>query len=79
MAGPALVSAFSTFDANQGVTSGAIDQHSAGQVVIVEDIGLDSGEVAAVALRQFRFRPALRGGQAVPVWIVYKIRFEFQE
>lgn len=46
---------------------------------IVEDIGFDSREIATEALRQFRFRPALRDGQPVAVWILYKIRFEFQD
>jgi len=48
-------------------------------VEIIEDIGHDSRDVAAEAFRQFRFRPALRRGQPVAVWILHHIRFEFQE
>lgn len=48
-------------------------------VVVTEDIGHDSADVAAEALRQFRFRPALRHGEPVAVWIIHRIRFEFQE
>lgn len=48
-------------------------------VKITEDIGYDSQEVAAAAFRRFRFRPALRGGEPVAVWILHRIRFEFQE
>ncbi len=48
-------------------------------VEIVADIGFDSRELAVTAFRQFRFRPALRAGEPVAVWIVHKIRFEFQE
>lgn len=48
-------------------------------VVVTEDIGHDSADVAAAALRQFRFRPALRHGEPVTVWIIHRIRFEFQE
>lgn len=52
---------------------------SVGRVEILRDIGFDSGEVAAEALRQFRFRPAVRHGQPVAVYITFHIRFEFQE
>ena len=52
---------------------------SVGRVEILRDIGFDSGEVAAEALRQFRFRPAVRSGQPVAVYITFHIRFEFQE
>jgi protein TonB len=48
-------------------------------VVVTEDIGHDSADVAAEALRQFRFRPALRHGEPVAVWIIHRIRVEFQE
>lgn len=48
-------------------------------VEVLEDIGHDSRELAVAAFRQFRFRPALRGGEPVAVWIVHRIRFEFQE
>jgi len=48
-------------------------------VEILEDIGYDSREIAASALREFRFRPATRGGEPVAVWILYQIRFEYQE
>jgi hypothetical protein len=49
------------------------------EVKITEDIGFDSREIATTAFHQFRFRPALRGERPVAVWILYKIRFEFQE
>lgn len=49
------------------------------RVEITEDIGHDSAQVAAEALRQFTFRPALRRGEPVAVWIIHRIRFEFQE
>jgi protein TonB len=52
---------------------------SVAAVEILEDLGHDSREVAAAAFRQFRFRPALRHGEPVAVWIVHRIRFEFQE
>ncbi|MCP4571330.1 MAG: hypothetical protein GY838_03190 [bacterium] len=48
-------------------------------VNITEDIGYDSREVASAAFRRFRFRPAVRGGEPVAVWILHRIRFEFQE
>ena len=48
-------------------------------ITITEDIGADSRDVAAEALTRFRFRPAERGGQPVAVWILHRIRFEFQE
>jgi len=48
-------------------------------VKITADIGWDSGEVAIAALRRFRFGPAIRNGQPVAVWILHRIRFEFQE
>lgn len=48
-------------------------------VEVLEDIGHDSRDLAVAAFRQFRFRPALRGGEPVAVWIVHRIRFEFQE
>jgi len=48
-------------------------------VEVLEDLGHDSRDVAVAAFRQFRFRPALRGGEPVAVWIVHRIRFEFQE
>jgi len=48
-------------------------------VEVREDFGLDSRERAIEAFRQFRFRPALRDGEPVAVWIVHRIRFEFQE
>lgn len=52
---------------------------SVGTVEIVRDIGFDSAAVAAEALRQFRFRPAVRQGEPVAVYITFNIRFEFQE
>jgi len=48
-------------------------------VEIRDDFGLDSGALARAAFAQFRFRPARRDGVAVAVWIVHRIRFEFQE
>jgi protein TonB len=48
-------------------------------VNVTEDIGYDSREVAEAAFRQFRFSPALKGGEPVAVWILHRIRFEFQE
>lgn len=52
---------------------------SVGRVEIVEDVGYDSRELATEALRQFRFRPAMRDGRPVAVIITFQIRFEFQE
>ena len=49
------------------------------RVEVTEDIGQDSAQVATAALSQFRFRPALRHGEPVAVWILHRIRFEFQE
>ncbi len=46
---------------------------------LTEDIGLDSKQVAAKALGGFRFKPALKNGSPVAVWILHRIRFEFQE
>lgn len=48
-------------------------------VNITEDIGYDSMEVATRAFRKFRFRPAEQDGRPVAVWILHRIRFEFQE
>jgi len=48
-------------------------------VRIVEDIGHDSAALATGAFEQFRFRPARRHGEPVAVWIVFRMRFEFQE
>ena len=47
-------------------------------VEILSDFGLGSADLARRAFEQFRFRPAMRGGEPVSVWIVHKIRFEFQ-
>jgi protein TonB len=49
------------------------------KVEILSDFGLDSAQLATQAFVQFRFRPARRDGEPVSVWIVHKIRFEFQE
>ena len=46
---------------------------------VIEDIGHDSATIAAHAFARFRFRPALRHGEPVAVWIVFRMRFEFQE
>ena len=48
-------------------------------VKIVEDIGFDSAVVAEAAFRKFTFRPARRDGEPVAVWILHRIRFEFQD
>ncbi|MEZ4649353.1 MAG: energy transducer TonB [Candidatus Eisenbacteria bacterium] len=48
------------------------------EIEILSDFGLGSAELARHAFEQFRFRPAQRGGEPVSVWIVHKIRFEFQ-
>ena len=49
------------------------------EVVVLEDIGHDARTLAAEAFRQFRFRPARRHGESVAVWIVFRMRFEYQE
>jgi outer membrane biosynthesis protein TonB len=46
------------------------------QVEILEDIGYDSAEIAKEFLMTLRFEPAMRGEQAVSVWIPFSIRFE---
>lgn len=48
-------------------------------VKIVSDFGFDSAAVAEAALRKFEFIPARRAGKPVAVWILHRIRFEFQE
>ena len=48
-------------------------------VNVTSDIGADSRDVATAALRRFRFRPAERDGAPVAVWILHRIRFQFQE
>ena len=48
-------------------------------VKITEDIGYNSRQVAEKALTQFRFKPARRQGKTVAVWILHRIRFEFQQ
>ncbi len=48
-------------------------------VKITADIGWDSAQVATQALRRFTFRPAIKNGEPVAVWILHRIRFEFQE
>ncbi len=48
-------------------------------VEVTSDIGHDSSDLAEAAFRQFRFEPAIRGGEPVAVWIIHKIRFELQE
>lgn len=49
------------------------------EVHVTEDIGHDSRAVAAAAFARFRFQPALKNGTPVAVWILHRIRFEFQE
>ncbi len=48
-------------------------------VEILSDFGHDSPEVARRAFLSFTFRPAIRDGEPVAVWITHKIRFEFEE
>ncbi len=48
-------------------------------VKITQDIGFDSRQVAINALSRFKFEPALKNGQPVAVWILHRIRFEYQE
>lgn len=48
-------------------------------VKITEDIGADSQQVAEAALREFTFKPAIKQGRPVAVWILHRIRFEFQQ
>jgi outer membrane biosynthesis protein TonB len=46
------------------------------QVEILSDIGYDSGEIAKAFLTTLEFEPAMKGDQAVSVWIPFSIRFE---
>jgi outer membrane biosynthesis protein TonB len=46
------------------------------QVEILSDIGYDSGEIAKAFLLTLQFEPAMKGDQAVSVWIPFSIRFE---
>jgi outer membrane biosynthesis protein TonB len=46
------------------------------QVEILSDIGYDSAEIARAFLMTLQFEPAMRGEQAVSVWIPFTIRFE---
>jgi outer membrane biosynthesis protein TonB len=46
------------------------------QVEILSDIGYDSAELARAFLMTLQFEPAMRGEQAVSVWIPFTIRFE---
>ncbi len=64
-----VVSAYLLIDADGSVQD----------VKITADIGWDSAQVATEALRRFTFRPAIKNGEAVAVWILHRIRFEFQE
>ena len=48
-------------------------------VKITQDIGFDSRQVATTALRGFVFKPAMKDGNPVAVWILHRIRFEIQE
>ena len=48
-------------------------------VKVTEDIGLDSRQVAIEALSGFKFKPALKNDSPVAVWILHRIRFEYQE
>jgi len=46
------------------------------QIEILEDIGYDSAEIAREFLMTLQFEPAMRGEQAVSVWIPFSIKFE---
>jgi len=46
------------------------------QIEILEDIGYDSADIAREFLMTLRFEPAMRGDQAVSVWIPFSIKFE---
>jgi outer membrane biosynthesis protein TonB len=46
------------------------------QVEIISDIGYDSGEIAKAFLMTLQFEPAMKGDQAVSVWIPFSIKFE---
>ena len=46
------------------------------KVEIISDIGYDSAEIARDFLMTLQFEPAMKGEQAVAVWIPFSIRFE---
>jgi outer membrane biosynthesis protein TonB len=46
------------------------------KVEIISDIGYDSAEIAREFLMTLQFEPAMKGEQAVSVWIPFSIRFE---
>jgi outer membrane biosynthesis protein TonB len=46
------------------------------KVEILSDIGYDSAEIATEFLMTLQFEPAMRGDDAVSVWIPFSIRFE---
>ncbi|MDR0330842.1 MAG: energy transducer TonB [Chitinispirillales bacterium] len=46
------------------------------KVEILSDIGYDSAEIAKEFLMTLQFEPAMKGAQAVSVWIPFSIRFE---
>jgi len=46
------------------------------KVEILSDIGYDSAEIAKEFLMTLQFEPAMKGDQAVSVWIPFSIRFE---
>jgi outer membrane biosynthesis protein TonB len=46
------------------------------KVEILEDIGYDSAEIARNFLMTLQFDPAMKGEDAVSVWIPFSIRFE---
>lgn len=44
-------------------------------VVVLEDIGYDSGEITSRTLREFVFEPAVKDGRSVAVWIEMTVNF----
>jgi protein TonB len=49
------------------------------EVEILQDIGFGSRDAATEAFLQLRFRPAMREGEPVAVWIKFTYRFVLQE
>jgi protein TonB len=48
------------------------------KIIMLEDIGHGSREAAFEAFKKLKFKPALRGDEAVAVWIIMKYRFVLQ-
>jgi hypothetical protein len=44
-------------------------------VKVTKDLGFDSGEVTAEAVRQYEFIPAQKNGEPVSVWIGMNVQF----